>query len=93
MGWDKLTGDSARVLLEWLWWLEWVGEVEVQDQRWVRSMWKGMLMLVLMYMLPLILMLMSIGMLMWRLMLNLTFELMSKGVLMLMVMLGWRRRR
>ena len=34
-----------------------------------------------------ILMLMSIGMLMWRLMLHLTFELMSAGLLMLMMML------
>ena len=83
----KLTGDSACVRLERLRRLEWAGEVEAQEKRWVRSMLMGMLMLMLMYMLLLVLMLMLIGMLMRRLMLNLTLELMSKCVLMLMVML------
>ena len=40
-GGAKLRGDSARVRLEWLRWVERVGEVEVQNQRWVRSMLKG----------------------------------------------------
>ena len=37
----KLTGDSPRVRLEWLRWVARVGEVEVQNQRWVRSMLKN----------------------------------------------------
>ena len=45
--------------------MEWVGEVEVQDQRWVRSMLKGMLTFELMSKGVLMLMVMLMVMLSW----------------------------